>query len=678
MIHKIRVRRGSGETVDPLLQAAGVSPVLTNTATAAAIRKALEARDLSQHWLVFDRSDESAELALRYGKLLARPVMSAGSSRARGASRPRSVTFVVPFHVPRLPEWIVAQRQWLERVWGFVPPTAFVAARAPDELSRVLAKQLVQLSRPDTAAGMMAILDNHPLNDSIDPAGLQAHKGPLFVYGHARPHCGKTVQRKPIVLCSSASEGQDGLCVDSTHCAFPRDQKVALRRLETTRLFFDACSTATLGLHDLGMPATLNHATAAFSGHVREFIGNLTVTAVDDAEYDWFTALSALGFSPATIIEVLNRRRIDKRREGGVSLVYFGDGAHGPWPCGGPAVSCLDLSGRAEATIDCRGADLIAARIAEQDDAAALEERISLVSSDAVEGTIEQAVFRVPGTKDGAIVLRGDLSRNPTITLALHRERQPREVVGPRLEAAVREIRWLETLPAFRKHLEGASRRLEVALVELTRARDAMYTHGALAPTMADLASVERTLACKHDTAILGAALARARKPWDVEESYSRFGVPPARSVRCMHCRGKAWLVHLRSPLGVLRRQLECPRCFIVYVVPVWPLEAKLLSQPVRRGRTLETTFGLRNTGHQSRVVSVALHVDGSVRASRCVTPIVKEIEHGEQWSVDLRYECKEVPDNFRRSKMFIASEGTFGYYAISKFFWSKRDDARG
>jgi hypothetical protein len=637
--------------------------------------------DVSGHWLVADETDASSIFARKYADILGRSLRRSGAVLPADVVQPPSVTFVVPFHVSRLSDWLLEQRDWLSRRFGVVPPTGLIAARSAAELSRVLAKQLLQLSELDRNAQPMFVRSDIPANghaaeqrsrfEPADGLHMRHHRGPLFVYAHSRPHCGKTIQKRPVVLCSSPTEGQGGICVDGSRCAFRRDRKVPLRELASTRFFFDGCATATLGLHDMGLPAHLNHAAAVFSGNVREFLGNLTITAVDDAEFDWFAALSLAGYPPAAIVETLNQRRVDKRRERDCSLVYFGDAANSAWPCDGLAIKQAALEGGA-VTVDTGGLDLLVVAVPGPEiDPAAMEERVSLSVPAEFKGTVELAAFRGAGRAGGTIVLRGDLSACGTVSLKVDPPRAPRPTVGLRLISAIRELRCLEVLPAFRPFLRGAADRLETALVELTKARDAMRVHGTVAPTMADLLHLEETYLYRHDAEVLKAALQRAQRPWDVEDAYSRFDVPPPRLVRCMLCGGKASLVSMRSHASpkALRRQLECPRCFIVYTVPVWSVKARLLSPPRRSGRAIEVTFGLKNAGLTSKRLTVALHVDSSKRAADRPATLVKELHPGEHWRLDLRYECKSIPDNFRRSKLFIASEGTFGYFAVSRFF---------
>jgi hypothetical protein len=350
--------------------------------------------------------------------------------------------------------------------------------------------------------------------------------------------------------------------------------------------------------------------------------------------------------------------------------VYFGDAANRPWPWDERKVERITTY-REGLEIRLQPAILSVVVLRGRSWArAAVEGHVAMTPSSSFRGSIDCAVFPSLRPNEALLLVRGHSSQ--TVTAGIRKLAEPPERITPgrRLRAALHELRSLSRLQAFAECLDGAERELEDILVTIEQAADSRRRGVPDAPLEEKLIAAEAEAASAYDESILTAALIRAQKPWDYAADSLAYWAKQPQPASCILCRGVATISYLRTygTYPVDRRQLLCPRCFVVYNVPKWQLTVRAVSLPTRAGRTIQATFRFKNRGSYPRRLAVALHVDGTYRVHRRPRAVINDLAPGCAVDATLRFTARTEPDNFRRTKLFLVSEGAFGFYSYARF----------
>jgi hypothetical protein len=241
--------------------------------------------------------------------------------------------------------------------------------------------------------------------------------------------------------------------------------------------------------------------------------------------------------------------------------------------------------------------------------------------------------------------------------------------VGERLSRAIAELRALARMPTFAAAVGEAPAQLEDVLVMLQKGVIGHRRFGLLRNQIAELAALEDEAAGAYDAEIVTKAVQRAAGAWDFTAEHPAVRVGSPARERCVRCGGGAALFCFRSPgvLPVERRQLTCAKCFTVYNLPPWDLDVATAGEIRRQGRSVQGRFRLRNQGRR-RQLTFGLQLDGVPAGPRGARVQTIALEPGGAREVVLRFGSREPADNFRRVKVFVASEGAFGYYSFVRF----------
>ena len=242
--------------------------------------------------------------------------------------------------------------------------------------------------------------------------------------------------------------------------------------------------------------------------------------------------------------------------------------------------------------------------------------------------------------------------------------------LGARATQAFVEIRALARMPTFALALSRSPSMLEEVLETLQLASDRATSDGLARRNPQALLALEREAVGVHDDDILTVALERAGRPWDFDEEHGPYRWQAAVACRCPVCGAHAARRRLFT-LGVLpveRRQINCPRCFVICNVPRWPLGVRALGPIERSGVAVRGRFLVTNRGRESRSMLIALEIDSLAAAKGSPPPRSLTCAPRSAIEVPLTFVAAETPDNARRVKVFVASEGAFGFFSFVRF----------
>ena len=602
------------------------------------------------------QDDMSGVLAERYAAALQRPFYLRRGKGALRRTAPESITIVAPFKRPRFFDWVCDQRKWMESQFGLVPPSAFLCAEAPGPLTRLMAGQILQLA--DTTipqrVAVLSAFDRDKIR-YIRGHGKQErsrklsndilnHRGPLVLQGHARPHCGLVViDKSPVVLCSSPTEGRGGQCLGGVPCIFAAETKVSVSRLKTTRFWYDGCCTAAFAGSQLGVPVEATHGSAVLRGRVREFIGNLMPVRTETSDLELFAKLALMGHGPAAAVEAINRERMRSGRESTVSLVYLGDAANRAW-ISAVTRSAHDRKIRPERL----GIDLRLSTVGYRQNVAA---------------RLEQEMW--PNHR----ALSVSKGRVPT-AFSSPEETSPATQTLHRFLKASAEAGFLAGLPTFGDALADAVRELDHIHGLIQRARDCPPSTRNES-WLSELNTLEEQSLTLYDKKILRVAVSAATGRWDWESEYRpATRLRGSHPVHCPLCGGLATQRDKESfgVLPVVRHELICSHCMVVSDVPEWPLHVQAVDQPERNGRRVMIAVRVANASRRDRQVQLRFHLDGmKTQLYNPAATFVGRVRPRSSRVIRLTFRADQTPDNYRWCKVYMVSEAAFGSYSFTR-----------
>jgi hypothetical protein len=410
----------------------------------------------------------------------------------------------------------------------------------------------------------------------------------------------------------------------------------------------------------------------ALRAGVREYIGNLAPFMSDRSDLEWFTALSALGLPPATVVEIINRLRIATGRETEGSLAYIGDAANGPWPAPLAAGVKLRAVGAEAVELTWKGAGIrVAALPGERWWVAARVGRITL-DSDARHGGSTRVLLAPSATTAASYCLVPEPRIGTGVTSLILRIGVPHP--DPNLDqvlSAIRQLRWLETIPAFQRALRGSAGAVEEVVGDLHIRPDTAIGTARSLQVVNYLKHAQEEAASAFDVAIVRTAARRSESHWDLSAEYLA-SVMSRRitGTRCPICGGRAFLHRVKvSPVHCVRRhQLQCPECAIVYDIPDWNLSLEWVTRPSVRSGALEATVEVRNRSQSALLVAVALQVEAAEPLYRR-RPTTLKLSPGGRSQIMLRFAARHPLENFWLSKVYVATGAAVGCFCYPLFF---------
>ncbi|MFT3770469.1 MAG: hypothetical protein QM820_34000 [Minicystis sp.] len=612
----------------------------------------------------------------------------AGKGPGSRLSQPRSVTWLPSLDENDIASALDALRRALLSTFGTMPRLGVLTAESAVHLTWLLAKQLIPRDdrNPATTVASLEPMAARPATSirrlgtaqSVAEvvAGFEAARGALFVSTHSRPHCGVLdVTDGRVGLCGLASGGAGGRCVDGGACYFGETPRAVMQNLDAQRVFFNGCSTGTVdsGLlpHHLPRAAMLSH--AALRGVTREYVGNVRIGYYGEADLDWFLGASALGYTPAECVEIVEAARRTSAREGVPSALYFGDAINPAWPVEGASIGevAIQRDGRALVHWSRLGAVFIARVPGKTWGYLAAADRlyahigdpsrhasVSVIADPWHDASLVLAVRRrVVGAEHDA---RGALQ------IELSPLAQPVDrAVGETLERAIEHLYWIEGLPAFSAPLSGSGRQLEDELRKL-RAFAASRESITMLPTLLDCARrEERQIARRFDDRLVEEALTRSRGPWKWGNEYvGRTQTKPATQwSACKACGGFA---HESAGADYVNPRIKrlhkaCSHCGLADL-PACDLDLRVLAETVASATTVAGRAEISNNGSRPRGVTLGAAIAGG-----------GEMQPGSITKKDLVLEpaatahfafvltpVNPMPKNLQ-VYIYLASEGAFG-----------------
>lgn len=540
---------------------------------------------------------------------------------------------------------------------GPMPPMGVLTAESPERLTWLMAKQLVPQSE---ANGSTTVISSEPVSqrrpwaslacvgsdDTMVHAITTIHQatGTILINGHSRPHCGLLPASDGIVgICGLASGGAGGRCVEGTTCQFGEAPRVVLQRLRARRVFFNGCTTAGVGTRRpdyLPSAAMLVH--AALRGTVREYVGNVRTGLYGEEDLDWFMGSSALGFSPAECIVIVEAARKASERELIPSLLYFGDATNPPWPVTGVVVGDVlpvdaNLSAdqvttsqvsrvairwhRLDRVLVARVPSVVWAELAAQDCLHVLTQHpshplVNVLADPWSDASLVLAVPQVPIPPSDEPERCSKLENSIVIELRILPEKIDRNV-GHVLSASIEHLRVLEDLPTFTPVVADVPSRLEQELVVLRRAAGSRSSLTLLPELLQHVRDLEAQAARTLDDALVSAALARSTQRWNWSAEYLHRvrAVPSQERRKCPGC--GAISVHIEYLDYVYPRLIRCVElcgyCGVVVDHPAWPLRLRWVIDTLRlTPNAFEGRVEVYNEDIRPRKVTLGVTVRGA------------------------------------------------------------------
>lgn len=632
------------------------------------MRTRVTLRTPERHALMSLEGRGADRLVAEYAGLLGRPYCTLERiAQFRGI---QSLTVILPSSIVCLAATMWDLRDRVDKSLGDHVSLGFLPYTNSNFLSAVLSKQLSQLkSGPSTAPPMVlrGLGDEAATSPgahlSADHSSASVHQGPLLISAHARPFCGvASLRGSNLAICSSPTGGRGAKCATGRQCVLKPLQKLEVSRLATTRLFFNGCSTATLGETPVGHPRDMNHVLAAFSGAVAEYIGNINVPILFEDEISWFLALSQWGYRPADCVRILDKFRRHLDREIKCTLVYFGDAANPPWLSSpktrqqprGVQVKPLPLYERA-----------ISSWLVLQKPG-----RNTGVSTLGGNGARRGHALIPVSKKTSLLVVRGAARNDSPVSLTSScLPNDNIRLIGGRLSRAIAEARVLTRMPSFAE-LAPSIGSLEDVRDAFARLCDPANSHGLAPHSGKNLRALEETAVTAFDQRLAALAISQAAGSWNFQGEFPGQTIGAPSSTECPQCKTASTLHVFKSwaDSEVVRKEVNCPRCLVVCNVPAWNINLRQFSI-VKKAQSLTGTFLFENSTEDKRAISVALQLDGTAHAP-LKKPRVKIIELPPRGraTCSLRFLPADVLDNFRRIKLFVASDFTLGFFTFARF----------
>jgi hypothetical protein len=239
--------------------------------------------------------------------------------------------------------------------------------------------------------------------------------------------------------------------------------------------------------------------------------------------------------------------------------------------------------------------------------------------------------------------------------------------IGGILGPAVERVRWLETLPAFRDALLGASVGLEEKLISLCRGAISRENLANLPEILEDFRIQEGIFARCFDRVMVETALScsRSRWNWSLEYIHRVSPIPSERPSKCPSCGGFACdfgLVDRVYPR--LSRSLRvCGYCGVVSDLPRdgWKggavLRTEVVSASEFTGRVEVSNESIR---HQTLIIGVAVREAGEMQPhSRTIGEV--SLGPGESSSFEFALYPVKMMSKLMQTWAFVACEGALG-----------------
>lgn len=642
--------------------------------------------------------------ATRYAAITGRRLLPVTTIDDPTRPRPSSLTWFCALDETDLASALAQLHEALARAWGATPlPIGVLTAQSMARLSWLLAKQLLARTSADDETST-TVVSSEPAAErawaSLTCVGadtsaasalstIEGTTGTILINGHSRPHCGLLPTAERLVgLCGLPTGGAGGRCVRGTACHFGEAPRVVLQQLQARRVFFNGCTTAGVGTRRrdfLPAEAMVGHAT--LRGGAREYVGNVRTGLYGEEDLDWFLGASALGFTPAASVAIVEAARSAAGREVIASALYFGDATNGAWPVQGVVVGEVAIEA-GQATLRWPRPDRVlvaslpGSRWAELARHDRLHVRTRHPSSPAVEVVVDpwsdaSLVLAVPRSSTPP----GDAGLEPVIVELVALADPIDRTLGDVLAPAIAQLRELEGAPTFTAMLSGAPAQLEQELVALRRAAAAPASLTLLPERLHHWRDQEARAARRFDAELIATALARAeqRWSWSAEYIHRMQAIPRPQPTTCPSCGGHAIDIDYRGYAeSRLRRTTEvCGYCGIVLDVPQWPLQARFVDQALAVSPTeLAGRVEVTNAGERSRTVTLGAAVRGAGRMRSSSRDRV-ELEIGPAQTAT--FELSLIPEapmfELMQTWVFIACEGALGL--IGRMLLFGRDPAR-
>jgi len=629
-------------------------------------------------------------LAARYAALTDRRVVLEDACRIVEKlpfSAPNSLTWFCPLDECEISQPVRSIRDGFRRRYGHEARLGILTAENLTVLTVMLAKQL--LVSPRTAPVDLTILQN--IENTASPIAAATNlpvestsgrvlqelgkaRGVVIIQGHSRPHCGRLLFADgEFGVCGLRSAGADGRCVDGVVCHFSERPRFAAQEFRAARVYYDGCSTARVGgsrtgVFGLPREAMLSH--AVIRSAAREFIGNMHACTFGSADVYWLLGLSALGYSPAECVQVMDYARALAGREVVTSCVYFGDAVNHSWPCGDAVTGGVTETGTEVQVYWPTMGSVFAAKLPGRLWAELTSEDLAEVEVPH-ETNLQVSVVPDPWS-DFSILLAVPRTSNvddTTLSITLRKSNaRSNGNAGRKVAEAIDNIRWLASLPAFKATLSGAESTLEEKLIAIRRIGHEREDYSRVR-TLARIAhGADGLESHQFDKLLIECALLRSRTRWELLEEYesrSRADHSPEPDA-CGNC-GAATLVARRTDMvhpKIIRTTRTCSCCGIIADMPDWPLVIKLDPSSVHwAGRTLRGIVAIYNSGPDSRelaagasLVGAGEIVDGSSAQFRGTAPTGREIRF--EFAVTHR----RLATGTMRFRTFVASRGALGF----------------
>jgi hypothetical protein len=652
-------------------------------------------------WVLAPPSGIEMLLAKRYATITDRPLALAQPTDIRTVfpnQMPGSVTWFCPLDECDISRALHTLSSSFIATFGKMPPLGVLTAENASKLAWLLIKQL--LPRVNESAGVTTMVSMEPMEHAAlrsslthvcgtDPvakvlAGINGAAGILLINAHSRPHCGviKAMDGE-VGICGWTTGGTDGRCVDGTDCYFGEGPRAVLQDLQAPRIFFNGCTTAGIGgrrLDFLPRSAMVSH--AALRGAAREFIGNVWVGQYEEADIDWFLAVSGLGYSPAQCVEVVEaaRKRVD--REAVRSLLYFGDATNPAWPVRGVSIG--------ELVIDDGGVRVRWPQVDRVLVARLPGRRIAnLAESDRLHaGTLPASNSKIAILPDPfhdaslVLVLPCFDNEQPLDKIEVGFAQLPEPIdrsVGLTLELTVQLLRFLESLPVFAAVLNQASKELEGELILLRQAA-ASRLHVTMLPELFKyLRQREREAAWRFDTTLIDQALLQSQGTWNWQKEYGhRVKVSPrGQPSSCPNCgaaANDADCTDWANP-NVRRTIKTCGYCGIVSDLPVWNLTLSIIPESLVCSMTeLRCTAGISNGDDCARRIRLGIAV---LRAGEMQPNSISKaeltVDAGQTSVVAFTLLPVKPMHEIMQTRIYIASEGAFGFVGMNLLYGAER-----
>jgi hypothetical protein len=636
-------------------------------------------------------SGSESLLAARYAAITGRRVVLAEQAALHAAfagPAPRSITWFCPLDEDDLPSSLALLHEALKTKFGNVSRVGVLTAENASKLSWVAAKQLLP-QRSAWSPGATTMIYGDPVATRPLPSTMQfgsaqtvpeivaavhAAEGTLLLSSHSRPHCGLLHAADGLVgVCGLPTGGAGGRCVDGTACHFGESPRVVLQDLQAQRIYYNGCTTAGVGTRRTDfLPRSAMICHAALRGRAREFVGNVRSGYYSEMDTNWFLGASALGYTPAECVGIVEAWRERAGLETMASCLYFGDATNPAWPIEGVLV------GEAVAQADRlhigwpRHDRVLVARVPDKTWAdLAGEDRLGVRSR----GPSWPCVMVIPDPWEQAsivlVIPRAEEGVNTTST-ALEIELNPLatpadRTIGEVLACAIEHLRWLALLPTFATLLADAPKQLEEELVTLRRVALSRDNLMMLEETLSYLRKSEAAAATRFDGAIVDEAISRSTTRWNWSGECAPYlhASPRKQWSACPGCGGFA---NDNDLTGYANRQIRrtsrfCGYCGMLSDLPAWGLRVRMIEEAlIISASGLTGCVEVSNDTARPLQVTMGATIRGAGEmAADSVNKARLLVEPGASSLFEFTLKPARPATELMQAFIFIASEAAFG-----------------